>query len=134
MRSLVLVVAFQTAGMEMAAAAPADGATVRWYGQACFEIVSQSVVRVVVDPFGAQVGYPVPSLTADVVLITHEHGDHNNAGAVKGSPEVLHGLKLDGKGRTVRGVEVRAVRTDHDASGGKERGQNTPFVLKMGGL
>lgn len=132
MRPLMGVAVALAAGV--AAATPAGAARLRWFGQACFEVVSNSGTRVVIDPFGASVGYAVPELEADLVLITHEHGDHNNAAAVKGDPVVLHGLQMNEETREVRGIQVRAVRTDHDAEGGAKRGKNTLFVLKLDGL
>ncbi|MBI3947808.1 MAG: MBL fold metallo-hydrolase [Armatimonadetes bacterium] len=121
--------------MALAEAGEASATSLRWFGHASFEIVADGGARVVIDPFDARVGYAVPSVTADLVLITHEHGDHSNAAAVNGNPEVLHGLGMDAAPRTVKGVSARAVRTKHfgDPSGAG-RGENTVFVLKVDGM
>ncbi|MEM4503207.1 MAG: MBL fold metallo-hydrolase, partial [Ignisphaera sp.] len=52
--------------------------TVRWHGHACFEIVASNGVVIVIDPHdGKSLGLKTPQVLADIVLITHEHFDHN---------------------------------------------------------
>jgi len=67
--------------------------SIRYYGQSFF-LVTAPDTRVALDPYG-QIGYPLPTVSGDVVLITHEHGDHNNAGLVQGARRVLRGLTAD---------------------------------------
>jgi L-ascorbate metabolism protein UlaG (beta-lactamase superfamily) len=68
--------------------------------------------------------------SADVVTISHEHKDHSNIKTVKGNPQVLKG-----KTKTViKGIEFRGIPTYHDKVGGKERGENTVFVLEVDGV
>lgn len=50
-----------------------------YQGHASIRIVSADGVVVYVDPDSGE-GYDVP---ADIVLITHSHGDHNNPGKIK---------------------------------------------------
>ncbi len=52
-------------------------------------------MRVALDPFG-DIGYPLPDVAADIVTVSHEHGDHNDADGVAGSPVILRGLKAGG--------------------------------------
>ncbi|HJQ79927.1 MAG TPA: MBL fold metallo-hydrolase [Lacipirellulaceae bacterium] len=81
----------------MAAADSGKPVAVRWWGQAMVSIETYWNLHVVIDPFGQQVGYKDPQLSADLVLITHEHADHNNAAAVRGEPVVVRGLDASGK-------------------------------------
>lgn len=66
-----------------------QGAEIRWLGQAGFEIVSPTGIKVVIDPYLGDscmdlVGFkrmmPAPitidDFSADVLLISHEHPDH----------------------------------------------------------
>lgn len=124
------LVAAAVMSLGLAGLAPAHAATVRWFGQSCFEVTSASGKRLVLDPFDASIGYLVPSVSANVVLITHEHYDHNNAAAVKGEPDVLHGLKMGPAMVKPAGIPVRAVRTSH----GDKRGENTVFVFSVDGV
>ncbi len=128
-----IVALFLAAGFGMARPASATG--VRWFGHACFQITSDAGTRVLVDPFDASVGYKVPAVPAELVLVTHEHSDHNNVAAATGQQVVLHGLRMDSSAKKVKDVTVRAVRTKHFAAAAdKARGENTVFVLEVDGM
>lgn len=113
--------------------------TIRWYGQAFYLLTSSAGTRIAVDPFGS-IGFPVPAdVHADAVTISHEHRDHNNAGLIKGSPEILRGLADGGKDwspidRKVEEVRVYTVPSFHDAEQGAKRGRNAIFVFEIDGL
>ena len=94
-----------------------------------------------VDPFGitnrlVQQGlrfdYPaIEGVEADVLLVTHEHGDHNAVECVAGSPWLL---------RSTAGTfdspigDVVAVASEHDDASGTRRGPNTIFRFALDGL
>ncbi len=102
---------------------------IKWFGHACFLITSPSGVRILTDPFDAHVGYPVPSVEADVLTVSHEHFDHNNVSAARGKPAILRG-----KGEYDRGgVRIRQVASFHDTEGGAKRGPNSIFVMEIDG-
>ena len=63
---------------------------------------------------------------ADIVLASHEHGDHIG-GKVRGKPEVI---KKAGQ-KTVKGIEIRGLDTYHDTSQGRERGRNVVFCFTV---
>lgn len=92
---------------------------------------------ILIDPFNDKVGYPMPKLSAAVVLVSHEHGDHNHLAMAQGQPRVIRGLEA-GDWRAVReqinGVAISSVPTYHDSTGGKERGRNTAFIIEAEGL
>ena len=52
-----------------------------WKGQACFYITvsrgKQEQVKILIDPFEDSLGLKLPSQDADIVLVTHNHFDHN---------------------------------------------------------
>ncbi|NPV54417.1 MAG: MBL fold metallo-hydrolase [Firmicutes bacterium] len=103
----------------------------RWFGHACFMITSSSPeVRILTDPFDETVGYPVPSVRADIVTVSHDHFDHNNVGCVEGDPVVV---KTPGR-HEAKGVPVHGVSTFHDNQGGRKRGPNIVFVIGVDGL
>ncbi len=104
---------------------------ISWFGQSCFKIKGKSA-GVVVDPFDPEIlGLKLPKdLTADLVLSTHTHTDHNNTGAVLGNPVVI-----TGPGEyEVKGVSVHGVGSFHDNSQGSERGINTVFNILIDGI
>ena len=74
---------------------------------------------------------PIQGLSADLLLITHEHADHNGVEAVGGSPLILRSTA----GRLQSPVgEVIAVASEHDQAAGTERGPNTIFAFELDGL
>jgi L-ascorbate metabolism protein UlaG (beta-lactamase superfamily) len=113
---------------------------VQWYGQSAFRL-SAPDATVMVDPFGdlsaATAGRmsfdyaPIDGVDADLVLITHEHIDHNAADVVNGSPAILRSTA--GRLQSPLG-EVLAVASEHDPLAGTERGPNTIFVFELDGL
>ena len=111
-----------------------------WYGQSAFRL-STPAQSVFVDPFGdasALAGRglkfeypPIDGVVADLLLVTHEHFDHNEVEAIGGSPAVLRSTA----GRLQSPVgEVVAVASEHDQAAGTERGPNTIFVFGLDGV
>jgi L-ascorbate metabolism protein UlaG (beta-lactamase superfamily) len=114
---------------------------VEWYGQSAFHL-STGEQSVAIDPFtdmsemaasrGMQFDYPpIVDLKADLLLITHEHADHNGVEAIAGEPAIL---------RSTAGTldspfgQVIAIASEHDEQAGTQRGPNTIFVLSFDGL
>ncbi|MBI2098617.1 MAG: MBL fold metallo-hydrolase [Candidatus Wildermuthbacteria bacterium] len=105
-----------------------------WKGQACFSVIAQrnkqEQVKLVIDPFDPSIGLKMPVLEADIVLSTHDHEDHNNVKAVKGTPFVI-----TGPGEyEIKDVSVRGIPSFHDEKEGKERGKNTIYVIEAEGM
>jgi L-ascorbate metabolism protein UlaG (beta-lactamase superfamily) len=114
---------------------------VEWFGQSAFALRAGDVT-VAIDPFGdmsaltqrrgMQWDYPpISGLSAQLLLITHEHGDHNAAEAVGGDPVVLRSTA--GKLESPVG-EVLAVASEHDEAAGTQRGPNTIFAFTFDGV
>ena len=101
---------------------------IQWLGHACFLITSSDGTRVLTDPFNASVGYTVSPVEADVVIVSHSHGDHSNVSMATGSPEIINTTVGDS---TAAGISFRGVRSYHDDTGGSKRGMNTIFVWEM---
>jgi L-ascorbate metabolism protein UlaG (beta-lactamase superfamily) len=113
---------------------------VDWYGQAAFHLSGRDGT-VFIDPIGDTAGlasrgitfeYPKPDgVSADLVLITHEHADHNGVETIGGSPAVLRSTA--GRLQSPLG-EVVAIASEHDEAAGTERGPNTIFVFGLDGI
>lgn len=108
--------------------------SVTWHGHANFTIACAPKFRMVIDPFtpGSSVVavYKTPVLEGEVVLVTHEHFDHNNVSAVGGNPTVLRGSGL----KEVGPVKFQGVPSYHDDKQGQERGFNTIFRWECAGV
>ncbi len=101
-----------------------------WRGQSCFQITSQigknNLVNIVIDPFDETIGLRIPKLEADILLVSHNHYDHNNIKAVEGDP-----FLVDGPGEyEVKGIFIQGIDSYHDSSFGKERGLNTIYIIE----
>ncbi len=108
-----------------------------WHGQACFEIIASrqkgEQVSIWIDPFGPEVGLRPPQISGDIVLITHNHFDHNNKKAVKGLPAGKSGepFIIEGPGEyELKGIFVQGIFSWHDNSQGAERGANTIYTIE----
>jgi L-ascorbate metabolism protein UlaG (beta-lactamase superfamily) len=112
---------------------------IEWYGQSAFRL-SDGASTVFIDPFddlaplherGMRWDYPaIAGVDADLLLVTHEHLDHNGVGTIGGDPVTLRSTA----GRLDSPVgEVLAVASEHDQAAGTERGPNTLFAFTLGG-
>lgn len=101
---------------------------IRHLGHATFVIKSSTTL--VADPYNAMIGKLPKGLAADVVTVSHQHGDHNYTQGVGGAPQII-----DGVGEfSVGDFEIKGVATFHDTLGGKKRGENVVFVIRAEGL
>ncbi|MFO8102263.1 MAG: MBL fold metallo-hydrolase [Dehalococcoidia bacterium] len=104
---------------------------IQWLGHASFLITGDEGTRIITDPYGAYDGlnYEPIGESADVVLISHQHGDHCG-GKVGGNPEVVDKPQKV----TVKGIEFKGIASHHDQSGGTERGDNIIFCFTLDGI
>lgn len=103
---------------------------IKWFGQSCFMITSENGTKVLTDPFTDMLGYKLPEIEADIVTTSHNHKDHNNVNAVKGSFEHIHR-----PGRfTKDGIGIKGVETFHDKTSGSKKGNNTLYNLAIDGI
>lgn len=105
---------------------------VKWLGHASFMITSEDGTSIITDPYAAYSGlnYGEIKESADIVTISHEHGDHNNAAAIQGNPEVVKGTAPV----EVKGIKINGIATYHDDANGSQRGGNTIFCMDIDGM
>jgi L-ascorbate metabolism protein UlaG (beta-lactamase superfamily) len=113
---------------------------VEWHGQSAFSLTGAET-KVFIDPFadmsmladrGMQFDYPaIEAGDVDLLLVTHEHLDHNGVEAIAGEPVTLRSTA--GRHESPLG-EVVGVASEHDEAAGTERGPNTIFVFELDGV
>ncbi len=105
---------------------------IKWLGHAAFLITSDSGLRIITDPYKVEAGveYAAIDEAADIVTVSHHHFDHDNVAAVKGSPKVVDGAGI----HDVKGIEFKGVATQHDTTGGSQRGNNVIYVFEVDGI
>ncbi|HXZ23204.1 MAG TPA: MBL fold metallo-hydrolase [Methanomassiliicoccales archaeon] len=100
-----------------------------WHGHACFEV--GGTLTVVMDPHdGKSLGIDTPSAKADVVLVSHDHFDHNCSRVIRGDFPVL---KDPGK-KELKGLKVIGIPVFHDDQEGAKRGRVTMFLFELDGV
>jgi len=108
--------------------------TITYLGHSCFTITAGGGTVVMIDPYDEYLPYPALPKPADVVLVTHEHLDHNAVARVQGNPTVVRGL--DDKGnvveeeRTVKAIPIESIAASH----GPGRGNTALFAFVIDGV
>jgi len=100
---------------------------IRWHGHACWEITNDKTL--VTDPHdGRAIGIPAPNVKGDIILVSHDHYDHNS---VKTVEKAGSKLVTDDRKRTIDNVEIKGISSFHDEAGGAKRGKNTIYKFTM---
>lgn len=113
----------------------------KWLGHACFYLKGSEGIRIVTDPFGGDMGTSIgfPSIkvrteiVADIITVSHEHGDHNavnDVNQVKGGATIIRGA---GEAEA-KGIKFLGIASFHDKQQGARRGNNTIIVFTLDGI
>jgi L-ascorbate metabolism protein UlaG (beta-lactamase superfamily) len=112
---------------------------IRWYGQSAF-LLSSERHKVFIDPFGDMSALrergvewrypPIEDVDADLLLLTHDHRDHNAADVIGGDPLVIRSA---GTHESPIG-DVVGIASEHDPVAGTQRGSNVIFRFELDGL
>lgn len=114
---------------------------VKWFGQSAFALDSPGLPRVFIDPFGDPerfrrqgVSWLYPTIhdeSADLLLVTHEHGDHN---AVEAVPIIRHLVRSSAGTFDTPAGRVVGIASEHDQVAGTKRGANVIYVFQLDGV
>jgi len=104
---------------------------IKWHGHSCFEFIN-SESSVLVDPHdGKSIGIKPPISNAGIILISHDHFDHNARRIIKNE----HSLLFAECGRyNIKGVEIEGFPSFHDDQNGFVRGSNVIYKFTMDGI
>ncbi len=99
-----------------------DALKITWFGHSCFRVETQQGYSVVLDPYedGSVPGFHLPQLTADQVLCSHEHHDHN----------ARHKVSTETSGAAPFRIQV--IDAYHDDQKGALRGSSKIHILEHG--
>ncbi|MBI2848662.1 MAG: MBL fold metallo-hydrolase [Chloroflexi bacterium] len=108
---------------------------IKWLGHAAFLITSEKGTRIITDPYRAgsfegAIGYGRITDVPDVVLVTHDHEDHNYVVGLPGKPMMIKGTGTHRAGD----MECKGISAYHDTSHGRERGIMTIFRFSVDGM
>jgi len=104
---------------------------ITWYGQSCFKIQTKSQrgseeITILTDPFDKNIGLKPPQGSADIILISHNHPDHNNTSSFKNDPFII-----DACGEySIKNIYIEGISSYHDKENGALRGLNNIYIIK----
>ncbi len=103
---------------------------ITWQGHSCFKIQDKQGtdgITLVTDPFDKETGLKVPNFEADIITVSHNHHDHNNTGALRGTPFIINSPgEYDCKDVLIQGID-----SFHDENKGADRGHNTIYRIEI---
>jgi L-ascorbate metabolism protein UlaG (beta-lactamase superfamily) len=114
---------------------------VDWHGQSAYTLDGEAAT-VFIDPWGDMSGAAANGITwdypaivspdsVDLLIVTHEHSDHNAVETISGEPTLVRSTA--GTHESPLG-NVVAIASEHDDAAGTERGPNTIVVFDLDGL
>lgn len=95
---------------------------ITYLGHSCFKVETASI-SLLFDPF-ADIGYDVKQTSADVVLCSHDHFDHNAAHRIK-SNRIISDIVNE----EIDGVKIETLLSYHDEVKGAKRGINRIYKI-----
>lgn len=112
---------------------------ITWYGHSFFEIqgkIPGGKIVIAIDPFDKNIGLSPKKTKAHILLLSHNHSDHANKDIVSNFPseneQKTEPLLIEEPGEyEVKGVKIKGISSFHDKNGGKERGDNTVFIIDI---
>jgi L-ascorbate metabolism protein UlaG (beta-lactamase superfamily) len=104
--------------------------TIKWLGHACFLITLKNDKKILIDPYDNTVGYEPIDEQADILLISHDHYDHNYKDGVSGNYTLI-----DKEGDyDIDGISIKGILQPHDEAYGAKRGNVITFLINADNL
>ena len=105
-----------------------------YHGHSCFKLKGK-LGTVLMDPYADEIGLTMPKESADIVVISHDHFDHNDLVKISGTAKHPQPLIVNHAGAyEAGGISVFGVQSWHDENEGADRGKNVIFTVFMDGL
>lgn len=102
---------------------------ITYLGHSCFNIKGKDITFGI-DPYDPKIGLKEPKMKCDVLMLSHDHFDHNYTTSV-----LDYKLLIDTPGEyEVAGSFIYGIPTFHDDKQGAERGKNTIFYFDVDGI
>jgi len=103
---------------------------IKWHGHACVELKKSDGFTIVIDPHdGLSIGLKKPDVKADLILVTHDHFDHNAVNIVaKENSRILKAFYGEVE---IDDIKINGFKTFHDKFMGRRRGLNAVYVVNI---
>ena len=105
-----------------------------YQGHGSFRLTSDDGAVIFIDPYIGE-GYDVP---ADIILITHQHSDHNQVGLITQKPgcKIISNVEALSGGKhntfTLEGVKIEAVEAGYNQNHAPDN--SVGFIVAIDGL
>ena len=109
---------------------------IRWFGQSGFLVTTSGGTKIVLDPANFK-GYKMPDdIIADIIVISHEHMDHNVINFDSTNAVIFHGTDekcsmVNIFDTTINDVKLYSVSSFHSPGGERS---NAIFVFEFDGI
>jgi L-ascorbate metabolism protein UlaG (beta-lactamase superfamily) len=114
---------------------------VDWHGQSAYTLDGEAAT-VFIDPWGDMsaaaangITWDYPAIVSpdatDLLIVTHEHADHNGVEVITGEPTLVRSQAGTHESQV---GNVVAIASEHDDVAGTERGPNTIVVFDLDGI
>lgn len=109
---------------------------ITYLGHSSFKLKSKSGLTAIIDPFSSDfMGLPYIKDVADILIVSHDHEDHNNREAITGPVKRSETFVIDAEGEyEIGGLEIGTMKAFHDKTEGADRGKNLVTVIRDGEL
>ena len=98
---------------------------IQWLGHSSF-LIETNGIKILTDPFDNSIGYTTIFPNVDIVLVSHEHFDHNAVGNVPSYKQVIKGNVE----KEFEGIKIKGIAGYHDNRKGLLRGKITMFKIQ----
>ena len=103
---------------------------ITYLGHSSFRIKTKKAT-IIADPFDpAIVGLKFAKIAADIVTVSHGHGDHNKTDLVTGVKMIIN----EPGEYEISEISIIGLETYHVEESGKKRGKNTIYTYEFEGL
>lgn len=107
------------------------GITIEYFGHSSFGISDSEGMKIVTDPYDPIVGYTFPSISTQVLTVSHDHFDHNYVAALQGYNQLINATT----GSFTNGdIKIEGIASWHDTTQGSERGPNTIYTYEINNI
>lgn len=102
---------------------------INWLGLSCFKMQTRELT-LVTDPYGPDTGLRPIKAKADLLTISHLHGDHNYLRGIMGEPFIIDEIGE----YEVKGIYILGFSSFHDSQKGQQRGRNIIYRFFIEGI
>jgi hypothetical protein len=99
------------------------GITIEYFGHSSFGISDSEGMKIVTDPYEDWIGYTFPSISTQILTVSHDHFDHNYVAALQGYEQLI---KAATGSFTNGDIKIDGFPFWHDTTQGSERGLKVP--------